>query len=145
MIGLFSDRIGRINIAGLSTLIAGVAALVIWIPGGKSYGGLIVYALFGLFAGALWPTVAPVGAEVVGIQLLPAGTIYLDPNVQFPPLWGTNLLSLSLSLVHLLAFPCPVCDRIRGDCSVPKDGRCQWISPHPNLRRRYLPRKLRLQ
>ena len=126
MIGLFSDRIGRINIAGLSTLIAGLAALVIWIPGGKSYGGLIVYALFGLFAGALWPTVAPVGAEVVGIQLLPAGTLSLDPNFELPRLWGTKAYSLSLclSLVHLLALPCPVCNRIRGDWSVPQDGRC---------------------
>ncbi len=127
MIGLFSDRIGRINIAGLSTLIAGLAALVIWIPGGKSYGGLIVYALFGVFAGALWPTVAPVGAEVVGIQLLPAGTIYtLTPTLNF---YHSGILKLALSfslisLVHLLALPRPVCDRIRGDWPVPKDGRC---------------------
>ena len=95
MIGLFSDRIGRINIAGLSTLIAGLAALVIWIPGGKSYGGLIVYALFGLFAGALWPTVAPVGAEVVGIQLLPAGMISLDPDLELLRLWDTKTCCLS--------------------------------------------------
>lgn len=61
------------NIAGLGTLVASLAAFFLWIFAGKYYPGLIIYSLFGMFAGILWPTVAPVGAEVVGIQLLPAG------------------------------------------------------------------------
>ncbi|KAK0729417.1 major facilitator superfamily domain-containing protein [Apiosordaria backusii] len=72
LIGLASDRVGRLNIAGLGTLTAGVAAFFLWIFAGKSYPGLIIYALFGAFAGVIWPCVAPVGAEVVGLSLLPA-------------------------------------------------------------------------
>lgn len=72
VIGLVSDRFGRINVAGLGTLIAGLATFFIWIFAGKHFAGTIVFALFGAFAGVLWPTVGPVGAEVVGIQLLPS-------------------------------------------------------------------------
>ncbi|GJC91114.1 putative transporter MCH2 [Colletotrichum liriopes] len=72
IIGLVSDRFGRINVAGLGTLIAGLATFFIWIFAGKYFAGTIIFALFGAFAGVLWPTVGPVGAEVVGIQLLPS-------------------------------------------------------------------------
>lgn len=72
LIGLASDRWGRINVCGISTLIAGVSSLLIWILAGQYFAGLIVYALFGAFAGSLWPTVAPVGAEIVGIKFLPS-------------------------------------------------------------------------
>ncbi|KAL2018951.1 hypothetical protein VTK56DRAFT_10245 [Thermocarpiscus australiensis] len=71
-IGLASDRLGRINVAALGTLTAGLAAFFLWIFSGTYFPGLIVYALFGMFAGIIWPCVAPVGAEVVGLQLLPA-------------------------------------------------------------------------
>lgn len=73
LIGLASDRLGRINVAGLGTLVAGLAAFFLWTFAGTHYPGLIIYVLFGMFAGILWPCVAPVGAEVVGLQLLPAG------------------------------------------------------------------------
>ncbi|KAK1997688.1 MFS general substrate transporter, partial [Colletotrichum falcatum] len=72
IIGLVSDRVGRINVAGLGTLIAGLATFFIWIFAGKYSAGTIVFALFGAFSGVLWTTVAPVTAEVVGIQLLPS-------------------------------------------------------------------------
>ncbi|KAG8165039.1 hypothetical protein KVR01_005314 [Diaporthe batatas] len=72
VIGLFSDRVGRINIAALSTLTAGVAAFFLWIFAGKFFAGAIVYALFGAFAGCIWPCIAPVAVEVVGLQLLPS-------------------------------------------------------------------------
>ncbi|KAK7745403.1 hypothetical protein SLS53_002899 [Cytospora paraplurivora] len=72
MIGFFSDKIGRINIAALSSLIAGLAAFFLWVFAGEHLAGLIVYALFGAFAGCLWPCIAPVAAEVVGLQLLPS-------------------------------------------------------------------------
>ena len=79
MIGLVSDRVGRINIAGLGTLTACLAAFFIWIFAGKYYPGAIVYSLFGVFAGILWATIAPVCAEVVGVQLLPAGELPFQP------------------------------------------------------------------
>ncbi|KAK4452952.1 major facilitator superfamily domain-containing protein [Podospora aff. communis PSN243] len=72
LIGLASDRFGRLNVAGIGTLVACLTAFFFWILAGKSYAGLVVYNLFGVFAGCIWPCVAPVGAEVVGIPLLPA-------------------------------------------------------------------------
>ncbi|AEO65814.1 uncharacterized protein THITE_2113289 [Thermothielavioides terrestris NRRL 8126] len=72
LIGLISDRFGRINVAAIGTLVAGMAAFFLWIFAGSHFAGLIVYALLGAFAGIIWPCVAPVGAEVVGLQLLPS-------------------------------------------------------------------------
>jgi hypothetical protein len=65
------------NVAGIGTLIAVLAAFFLWIFAGSHFPGLIIYALFGGFAGIIWPCVAPVGAEVVGLQLLPSG-MYLS-------------------------------------------------------------------
>ncbi|SPQ18916.1 213e2d1a-9612-48e8-9324-017662670848 [Thermothielavioides terrestris] len=64
LIGLISDRFGRINVAAIGTLVAGMAAFFLWIFAGSHFAGLIVYALLGAFAGIIWPCVAPVGAEV---------------------------------------------------------------------------------
>lgn len=72
LIGYASDPIGRLNVMGTGTLLAGLCALFMWIFAGQYYGGLIVYSLMGAFAGLLWATVAPVTAEIVGIPLLPA-------------------------------------------------------------------------
>jgi MFS family permease len=71
-IGYFSDTIGRINIAGSLTLVAGVLALAIW-TNTKTYGLLIFYSLAGgTVAGTYWAVVAPVTAEVVGLSDLPS-------------------------------------------------------------------------
>jgi MFS family permease len=71
-IGYFSDSIGRINMAGLMTLLSGVFALLIWVFA-KSYGVLIFYSLLGgTVAGTFWATVAPVTAEVVGLRNVPS-------------------------------------------------------------------------
>ena len=75
IIGLVSDSFGRINIAAIGTLIAGLAALFLWIFAGKVFAGVILYSLFGAFAGVLWATVAPTAVEVIGLQLLPSGEI----------------------------------------------------------------------
>lgn len=71
-IGYLSDRLGRINVAGLATLIASLAAFFLWIFAGEYFAGAIVYALFGAVAGAIWPCIAPVTVEVMGLQLLPS-------------------------------------------------------------------------
>lgn len=94
MIGFLSDKIGRINIAGIGTLIAGLAAFFLWIFAGRYYAGAIVYSLFGCFAGCIWACVAPVGAEVVGLQLLPSG--------ERSPLPLSHLQSLTMN-----TQPCP--------------------------------------
>ncbi|KAH8598983.1 major facilitator superfamily domain-containing protein [Bisporella sp. PMI_857] len=71
-IGYFSDKVGRINIAGGCTFLAGFFCLVIWIFA-KSYGVLIFFALIcGPIAGTFWAVIGPVGAEVVGVQILPS-------------------------------------------------------------------------
>ncbi|EXK40892.1 hypothetical protein FOMG_07622 [Fusarium oxysporum f. sp. melonis 26406] len=72
LIGLASDRFGRLNVAGISTLAASISTLLIWTLAGKSFAGTIVYTLFGAFASNMWTTVAPVAAEVVGLQTLPS-------------------------------------------------------------------------
>ncbi|KAG9248375.1 MFS transporter-like protein [Calycina marina] len=71
-IGYFSDAAGRINIAGGCTFLAGLFCLLIWIFA-KSYGVLIFFALTGgAVAGTFWTVIGPVGAEVVGVALLPS-------------------------------------------------------------------------
>ena len=72
VVGIFSDRAGRINLAGFCTFIAGFLSLVMWIFV-KSYGTLIFFAiLVGTVAGTFWTTIGPVGAEVVGLVELPS-------------------------------------------------------------------------
>jgi MFS family permease len=88
-VGYFSDAAGRINMAGICTFLAGLFCLVIWIFA-KSFGVLIFFALLvgtvsGTYASLhylassvthrhhrFWATVAPVGAEVVGLKILPS-------------------------------------------------------------------------
>lgn len=71
-VGGFSDVTGRINMAGTCTCLAGIFCLLIWIFA-KSYGVLIFFALIvGTVSGTFWATIAPVGAEVVGIEILPS-------------------------------------------------------------------------
>lgn len=104
VIGYVSDSFGRINTALVSTFLAGLFSLVIWIFA-KSFGVLVFYALIG---GAVAPTftttVAPVGTEVVGLQLLPSALSIFWLSVVIPStfaepiaLWlrtdnGTNFL-----------------------------------------------------
>ncbi|KAI6708459.1 hypothetical protein JHW43_009025 [Diplocarpon mali] len=90
-VGYFSDSFGRINMAGAGTFLAGLFCLVIW-TFAKSYGVLIFFAVIvGTVSGTyvvprklppvdrvlkasdrFWATVGPVGAEVVGIKILPS-------------------------------------------------------------------------
>lgn len=63
LVGIFSDRAGRINIAALLTFVCGLFCFVIWIFA-KSFGVLIFFSLIvGTVAGTIWTTIAPVGAE----------------------------------------------------------------------------------
>ena len=72
LIGVSSDKVGRINIATLLTALCGIFCFVIWIFA-TSYGVLIFFALIaGPAAGVIWATVGPVGAEVMGLQELPS-------------------------------------------------------------------------
>lgn len=72
LVGIFSDKAGRINLAGLCTFICGLFCFVIWIFA-KSFAVLIFFAIIvGTVAGTFWTTIGPVGAEVVGLKQLPS-------------------------------------------------------------------------
>ena len=72
LVGIFSDKAGRINLAGLCTFIGGLFCFFIWIFA-KSFGVLVFFAIIvGTVAGTFWTTIAPVGAEVVGLKELPS-------------------------------------------------------------------------
>lgn len=103
IIGLSTDRWGRFNVTAISTLLAGVTALLIWILAGKHFAGLIIYALCGALAGCLWPTVAAVGAEVVGLPLLPSG-------MSSPTILKFNQLTFSQLYQYFgCSYPFPHC------------------------------------
>lgn len=71
--GYFSDKAGRINIAGVSTFLAGVICLAVWVNA-RSYGLLIFFALAaGLTAGNFWAAIAPLVAQVCGLSKVSAG------------------------------------------------------------------------
>lgn len=87
LIGLQSDRWGRFNVAGLSCLVAAASTFIVWTISGRYFAGLLVYVLFGAFASSMWPTVAAVAAEVVGIAHLPSALsilwLSLGPSTLF--------------------------------------------------------------
>jgi MFS family permease len=71
-IGYFSDSVGRLNMCVLCTFACGIFCFALWIPA-TSYALLIVFAILGGgVAGTIWTTVAPVCAEIVGLQILPS-------------------------------------------------------------------------
>ncbi|PTB68383.1 MFS general substrate transporter [Trichoderma citrinoviride] len=72
IIGLLCDRFGTIRITMLGTFISSLITFFIWIFGGKSYGGLIVYSLLGFFPSLLWATFVVVAAKVFGLKMMPA-------------------------------------------------------------------------
>ncbi|KAK3324329.1 major facilitator superfamily domain-containing protein [Cercophora scortea] len=74
VVGYYSDRVGRINMALGMTLFCGVLCLTLWTLA-RSYAGLLAFAaLAGVVSGTFWSTVNPVLAEVVG--LADAGTTF---------------------------------------------------------------------
>jgi MFS family permease len=67
VVGYYSDRVGRINVALYMTLLCGVLCLTLWILA-RSYAGLVVFAATaGVVSGTFWGTVNAILAEVVGI------------------------------------------------------------------------------
>ncbi|KAK1148076.1 hypothetical protein N8T08_010711 [Aspergillus melleus] len=71
--GYFSDTTGRVNMAAILTLVAGILPLVVW-TNAHSYGVLMFFAISeGLVAGSFWATIAPLVAEVVGLKGVSSG------------------------------------------------------------------------
>ena len=72
IIGIASDKYGRLQVAGIITFLNTVAVFAIWLPA-KSYGVAVFFSLVsGAILGVFWPTVAPVSVEVVGLPELPS-------------------------------------------------------------------------
>ncbi|KAF1817074.1 MFS general substrate transporter [Eremomyces bilateralis CBS 781.70] len=94
-VGYFSDTVGRINMCAAMTATCGVFVLVWWIPA-TSFGALVAFALFGgSVAGTFWATIAPVTAEVVGLQELPAALSILWLVIG-PPCIASEVIGLEL-------------------------------------------------
>ncbi|WEW55728.1 hypothetical protein PRK78_001161 [Emydomyces testavorans] len=73
VVGLISDRFGRINMATVFTFFCGLLCFAVWIPS-FNMGMLSFFAITaGTVAGTFWTTVVPVCAEIIGMQELPAG------------------------------------------------------------------------
>lgn len=73
VVGIVSDRFGRINVSAILTFTCGLFCLVIWIFA-RGMGILCFFAiLVGTVAGTMWATAAPVLAEVIGLRDLPSG------------------------------------------------------------------------
>ncbi|KAF2101234.1 MFS general substrate transporter [Rhizodiscina lignyota] len=85
LVGYFSDKFATMTVTCTSALLTGLWALVIW-PFGKSFGALVLFALFGgLTAGTYWATAAPLCAKVVGIRELNSALSISFFNLVLPP------------------------------------------------------------
>ncbi|PWY65703.1 MFS transporter [Aspergillus heteromorphus CBS 117.55] len=71
LIGLTSDRLGRLNVATFFSLVCAVFCFAIWIPA-RSMAVVSLFAVIGgMVSGTFFATVAPVFVEVIGLQELP--------------------------------------------------------------------------
>ncbi|KAF7502352.1 hypothetical protein GJ744_005993 [Endocarpon pusillum] len=72
VIGSISDRYGRIEIAGLLTLLCGLCCFVLWLPF-QSFAVTVVFAIIsGAILGVFWVTIGPLCVEVAGLEELPS-------------------------------------------------------------------------
>ncbi|KAJ3523167.1 hypothetical protein NM208_g12558 [Fusarium decemcellulare] len=73
VLGHLGDSLGRINMATLMTLLAGILSLTIWVNA-KTYGVLLLFSLLGgIPAGTFWISASPILADVIGLENLPSG------------------------------------------------------------------------
>jgi len=71
-IGFISDRYGRIEVAGFTTLACAITVFAIWLPA-TSFGILLFFALInGGILGVFWMTIGPLCAEIAGLKQLPS-------------------------------------------------------------------------
>jgi MFS family permease len=71
-VGFLSDRYGRIEVAGFTTVACAVTVWALWIPT-SSYAVLLLFAVVnGGIAGFFWGTAAPLCAEIAGLKQLPS-------------------------------------------------------------------------
>ncbi|GME53083.1 Major facilitator superfamily [Neofusicoccum parvum] len=102
LVGLASDRYGRIEVAGLSTFVCAIFVFAIWIPS-NSYGVLVFFAVVsGTILGVMWMTISPLCVEVAGLK---------DLNSMLSLAWATTVLPCTFSEVIALKIRRPGADR----------------------------------
>ncbi len=98
-IGLSSDRWGRINLATSLSLACGILCFAFWIPAEMVSGPMGILCFFavvgGATAGVFWATIAPVAAEVTGLQDLPAALSWTW-LLMVPPTTTAEAIALEL-------------------------------------------------
>jgi MFS family permease len=95
VLGLGSDRFGRLNVATFLTALTGLLCLVVWILA-RSIGLICFYTfLVGCISGTYWATVSPVLAEIIGLKDLPSG-LSLTWLVLIPPATVSEVIALAL-------------------------------------------------
>ena len=95
VVGILSDSLGRVNVAFVATLFAGVLCLTVWIFA-QSMEVISFFAIaVGLFAGTIWATAAPLGAEIVGLSNLPSGLGFFWLALA-PPLVVSEAIAIQL-------------------------------------------------
>ncbi|CAG9982669.1 unnamed protein product [Clonostachys byssicola] len=73
LVGYLSDRFGRINMAAIMTLLAGILPLAMWVCT-QTYTTLVSFAMFeGIVGGVFWAAIAPLMIEVVGMKDVASG------------------------------------------------------------------------
>ncbi|KAJ4163568.1 hypothetical protein LMH87_005289 [Akanthomyces muscarius] len=71
-VGYASDKLGRVEVAGVSTFTCGVLVLSMWLPS-TNFGALIAFAIIsGAILGIFWVVIGPLATEIVGLKELPA-------------------------------------------------------------------------
>ena len=67
LVGVASDYFGRMEMAGMLTLICGIMCFAIWLPA-TSYGVTILFVIIGgAIFGVFWMTIGPLCVEVAGL------------------------------------------------------------------------------
>ncbi|KAL7924081.1 major facilitator superfamily domain-containing protein [Trichoderma austrokoningii] len=88
IMGYFSDRTGRMNMAAFASFLAGIFALAVWINA-KTYGVLIFYSIIcGMVGGTFWTVVGPVAAEIVGLADVPSALNIMWLGIVLPCTFG---------------------------------------------------------
>ncbi|KAJ9251065.1 hypothetical protein DTO207G8_5618 [Paecilomyces variotii] len=94
-VGLFSDQVGRINMATFLTFLCGFFCFVIWIFA-TNMGVLCFFAIIvGPVAGTYWATVSSVLAEIIGLKELPSG-LSITWITLVPPTTVAEAIALAL-------------------------------------------------
>ncbi|KAK7955089.1 MFS general substrate transporter [Apiospora saccharicola] len=95
LIGFASDRLGRVEVAGVLTFACGVLVFGLWLPT-TSYAALGVFAtISGAILGIFWAVIGALAAEIVGLKELPA-FLSVTWIVAVPPCLFAEVVALEL-------------------------------------------------